>query len=212
MKTILNILAVMLLLLCQTLTALTLTRTESNPRQSNSILDGTTQLSSHSGMLLMSNNSEQPTWVSYGDESSYPKYQRVFGGDHKDGTKMYICRSKFSDEQHPGKLYQNQCYVSWNGKEHVISNNFQVLLTKDPATLDWKPLSSLSHDNITSLAVIGGAVNYGASTSRTLYICRVKLRDGVHPGKYMLRNGICYVPWGGNEQTYTSGFDVLMAK
>ncbi len=35
------------------------------------------------------------------------------------------------------------------------------------------------------------------------------LQDGVHPGKYGIGTGYCYVSWGGKEFVYSDGFDIL---
>jgi hypothetical protein len=164
------------------------------------------------GNLSMSSKPTQPTWVWYGSEQSYPGYQRVFVGNHKDGSSMYSCRAEFSDGLHPGKLYHDKCYIAWSTNEFIIGNDFQVLLTDAPAHLAWKPVSSLSPENIKDFAAIGGSTTFQGGRKYPLYICRVSLTDGVHAGKYAQVNNTCYVGWGGKSRSYTKDFSVLMTE
>jgi hypothetical protein len=42
----------------------------------------------------------------------------------------------------------------------------------------------------------------------TLYVCRARQQDGVHPGKFF--NGQCNISWGGQEIALTSGYELLV--
>jgi len=151
-------------------------------------------------------SSKQPAepflWVNYGEEQDYAGYKRVLGGTHADGSRMYICRAKRTNGMHPGKLYKNRCMVPWNGQENVFPSNYQVLLTN--TGYQWPDSFNLSPAQIEESAITGGNNNKEA-----LYICRKQLKDGLHPGKYLISSGLCYVAWGGKETTWTNGFQIL---
>lgn len=138
-------------------------------------------------------------WVLPSEEKDYPEYKRVEGGKHGDGTMMYVCRVGGTT---PGKLYKKQCLAPYGGLEYS-ADYYQVLLTN--AQYQWKAVHNLSRAQIKSGAVKGG-VDRG---NITLYVCRKKMTDGLHPGKYASNSGLCYISWGGGEKYYSDGFDVL---
>jgi hypothetical protein len=109
----------------------------------------------------------------------------------------------FPNGVHPGKLSQGQCLVSWAGKEHT-RDQWQVLLLRR-AAVTWIPIERVSPYLLAQSGVSGGTVN-----GYPLYISRRYMSDGLHPGKYT-HDGICYIPWGGRENTYKSGCEVLFA-
>jgi hypothetical protein len=139
---------------------------------------------------------------------------RVQAGKFINGTTMYVCVAYMDDGEHPGKLYMDECYVPWNGKEYVFKkkesgldhSNYEILLTPY-SYYSWIPISQFSSFDIKKWAVEGGYV--GTNSPETLYVCRMKLSDGVHPGKFLLSTGTCYVSWSGKELTFTKDFDVL---
>lgn len=141
----------------------------------------------------------------------------VEAGKHADGTMMYVCKGFMPDGSHPGKLYNGQCYVPWNGKEYVLqppqsplaplTSTYAVLTSSFP-DYSWIPFSQLPTLNVKQFAIEGGVLGDGKS-GEPLYICRMKLNDGLHAGKLLLSTGTCYVAWNGKELTSTSGFEVL---
>ena len=138
-------------------------------------------------------------WVSPDEERDYPGYRRVVGGKHQDGTTMYFCKSNFV----PGKLYKNECHYPYGGYEHVDTKIYRVLLTNKE--YQWVAANAVSRDEIKEGAVKGG-VDYG---NDTIYLCRMKMSDGMHPGKYSYKNNRCYIPWGNKEYSYPAGFELL---
>jgi hypothetical protein len=138
-------------------------------------------------------------WVSPGEERDYPAYRRVVGGKHQDGTTMYFCKFNFV----PAKLYKNECHYSYGGYERVDTKIYRVLLTNKE--YQWVAVDAVSRDEIKQGAVKGG-VDQG---NDTIYLCRMKMSDGVHPGKYSYKNNRCYIPWGNKEYSYPAGFELL---
>jgi hypothetical protein len=141
-------------------------------------------------------------WVNYGEEQDWPTYRRVFGDTHTDGNKMYVCVAQFIDGQHAGTLYRNTCFVPWGGKERSFKENYKILLTNAPYA--WTHIDNLAAAQIRKRGVRAGFVN-----DEDLYVCRKQMKDGAHPGKYLISTGLCYVPWGGKEYYFSNGFRVL---
>lgn len=141
-------------------------------------------------------------WVESPEIGNYPGYRLVEGGKHSDGTMMYICRVGGTT---PGKLYKNLCHFPMAGGETVVGR-YQVLLTN--RAYQWLKMRDISRVQIKSEAVKGG-VDEGNQKRPPLYICRKKMSDGVHPGKYSFSNNLCYIAWGDKERFYTDGFDIL---
>lgn len=118
-------------------------------------------------------------WTLANEEKDYPGYKRVEGGKLKDGTRLDICRAGYI----PGKVYQNLCLYPYAGAEGTFRYGYyEVLLTN--AQYEWKSADDVSRAEIKSGAVKGGTDKDGADT---LYICRKKMSDGVHPGKILLQ-------------------------
>lgn len=140
-------------------------------------------------------------WTLANEEKDYPGYKRVEGGKLNDGTRLDICRAGYI----PGKVYNNLCLYPYAGAESTFRYGYyEVLLTN--AQYEWKSADDVTRAEIKSGAVKGGTDKDGADT---LYICRKKMGDGVHPGKYSYKNRLCYIPWGGKEYFYRSNFAIL---
>ncbi|HEY0765852.1 MAG TPA: DM9 repeat-containing protein [Pyrinomonadaceae bacterium] len=140
-------------------------------------------------------------WALANEEGDYPGYRRVEGGALDDGTKLFICRAGYT----PGKVYKDLCLYPYGGGESTFRlGYYQVLLTN--AQYQWKSTDDVSRADIRSSAIKGGSDRDGADT---LYICRKKMSDGVHPGKYSWKNRLCYIAWGGKEYPYKGSFEIL---
>lgn len=140
-------------------------------------------------------------WLTPTEESHYPTYKRVEGGKHADGTMMYVCRFMSI----PGKLYTDGCHYSDGGWEYVRNAGYQVLVNDGGYV--WTPVDQVSRSQIKKRALVGG--ENAQDPSDTIYICRKKRADGVHPGKYSYKNNYCYIPWGNKEIYFTKGYDIL---
>ena len=133
-------------------------------------------------------------WALPNEERDYPGYRRVEGGKLDDGTRLDICRAGYI----PGKVFNNLCLYPYGGSEGIFRlGYYEVLLTN--AQYQWKAMDDVSRAEIKSSAVKGGSDKDGTDT---LYVCRKKMNDGVHPGKYSYKNRLCYIPWGGKEYFY----------
>ena len=140
-------------------------------------------------------------WALPNEERDYPGYRRVEGGALDDGTKLTICRAQTI----PGKVYKGLCLYPYAGAEGTYRlGYYEVLLTN--AQYQWKKMDDVSRADIKAGAIKGGSDRDGADT---LYICRKKMSDGVHPGKYSWKNRLCYIPWGGKEYFYRTSFEIL---
>ena len=143
-------------------------------------------------------------WVYPNDEKDYPAYQRVEGGQHQDGTMMYICQLRnYHGTIQPGKLYKRSCYYSYGGLEKSYPV-YQVLLTN--SGYQWKDSAKVPRAQIEEGRVVKGGLDQG---SDPIYVCRKQMSDGLHPGKYSYNNNLCYIPWGGKEYSYKEGFEFL---
>lgn len=176
-------------------------------------------------------------WIPLDEEARYarehPRYLRVFGGFHADGTKMYVCRGVLDHTERnpdyrtvaPGKLYRDKCYYPWNGKELIADHDYEVLRTPD--RLLWQPIDPSWHRTLSegrplisangvayprpvhefnqlSFALDGGQDQGGfGKYNTTLYMCRKQLKDGTHLGKYSPFYHFCYIPWGGKELRFS---------
>ena len=142
-------------------------------------------------------------WVPYGQEGRHPGYQRVIGGKLNDGTPLPVCRAIINGFQVPGKYYNRMCMMPWHGKELYDAQKLDIFMTKVGTT--WKAVHNLSHAQIEAGAVFAS----GGSGAGNEYICRRQMQDGLHPGKYAIGNGNCYISWGGKEYYFADGFDIL---
>jgi hypothetical protein len=165
------------------------------------------------GLDLLASKTDSPTslsptpqnaafvWALSTEEGDYRGYRRVEGGALNDGTKLSICRAGYI----PGKVYKDLCLYPYGGGESTFRlGYYEVLLTN--TQYEWKSADDVSRAEIRSGAVKGGSDKDGADT---LYICRKKMSDGVHPGKYSWKNRLCYIPWGGKEYPYKGSFEIL---
>lgn len=96
---------------------------------------------------------------------------------------LYVCRGKYRDGVHPGKLFNGRCNVGWGGHE-VSLENFEVLVERGLA--NWVPEAAEPPQ---------GVFAAGRGPAGELNVCRVYYRDGVHIGE--LRQGRCFIGWGG---------------
>jgi len=142
-------------------------------------------------------------WVPGADVDKHRGYSKVIGGQLDDGTPLPICRSLVGGYPVPGKYYNRNCIVPWNGKEVLNSRSYDFLISR--ISLEWKPVHNLSRAQIENAVV---AADGQANTGRQFF-CRMRMKDGIHPGKYAIGNGLCYIPWGGKEYSFTDGFDIL---
>ena len=140
-------------------------------------------------------------WVTPSEEKRYPTYKRVEGGKHNDGTMMYICRFMSI----PGKLYKDGCHFSDGGWEYVRDRAYELLINDGGYV--WTAVDNVSRSEIKKRAFVGG--ENSQDQSDTIFICRKKMQDGVHAGKYSYKNNYCYIPWGTREYHYSKGYDIL---
>ncbi|MFQ5526358.1 MAG: DUF3421 domain-containing protein [Thermoanaerobaculia bacterium] len=126
-----------------------------------------------------------PRWQS-GTRGSFPE-GALSGGWEPGRPDLYVCRARYADGDHPGKLVGSYCNIGWGRKEHALAD-YEVLVA--PAELaQWIP----GRDG----EVPRGAFVGGSEPSRDLYVCRAEYEGGVHPGKLVERH--CNIGYGGYE-------------
>lgn len=117
------------------------------------------------------------------------------GGQDK-GQTLYVCRAKYQNGTHVGKVLNRRCNIGWGGRE-IVLNDFEVLVQRK--RVRWvQPGQMLPK----------GAVFAGRCPEGDLYVCRGRYRDGTQIGK--LFKGKCNIGWGGKEVTLDN-YQVLVA-
>lgn len=96
---------------------------------------------------------------------------------------IYICRGAYSAGTHPGRIVNNQCSISYGGKE-VLLDNYEVLVGTGGS---WgKPQTHLA-----------GAFIAGQEGRLPLQLCRTSYQGNIFPGK-VVRN-LCHFSYQGLE-------------
>ena len=122
----------------------------------------------------------------------------AISGGSEPGRTLWVCRASYNNGVHPGKIVAQNCNIGWGGKE-ITLRNYEVL-TGNSSAVRWVAASNG--------AIPAGAVAGGSEPGRTLYICRARYNNGVHPGKVVANN--CNIGWGGAERLINS-YEVLVA-
>ncbi|XP_052125696.1 uncharacterized protein LOC113216509 [Frankliniella occidentalis] len=140
-------------------------------------------------------------WVPYPDDGALPGCA-LAGGRGVSGEALFIARAYINNKYRdyvPGKVVPSAggawaaCFT-WNGREDCRNSSFQVLCA-DSRLGEWVDCAG---GNVTDHAVYSG----GASDSERLYVCRVRDRGAVTPGKLHPSKGGCYVALEGAEVRY----------
>jgi TolA-binding protein len=116
-------------------------------------------------------------------------------GGNETGRTLPVCRARYNQGVHPGKVVGKNCNFSTGGKE-VLAPQYEVLvgnpaaLTQNPQLVRW-------------IAAQGGQVPTGAFSGGNepgrsiLPICQAPYQGGVHVGKVL--GGNCNFGYGGRE-------------
>lgn len=142
-------------------------------------------------VLVMSGGKWQPT------SSGHIPRRAVVGGYTTSGG-LLICRSRLPDGVHPGKVFQGECHVGWDGQE-MIMDPFEVLVRPHGA-MRWIPGDEDG---------VGRRCVSGRRGGRNQCICRGHYRDGLHVGKVV--NDHCNIGWDGKE-VELDDFEVLVRR
>ncbi|XP_058808970.1 LOW QUALITY PROTEIN: C3 and PZP-like alpha-2-macroglobulin domain-containing protein 8 [Phymastichus coffea] len=121
----------------------------------------------------------------------------VVGGE--DDEPFYVGRATHEGATLPGKVKPSHgvCYVPWGGAEHA-KDNYQVLCGCNPI---WVPVSG---NNIPPNAIPSGESEDG----ETLFVGRVNHEGTLTIGKIQPSHGTCYIPYAGQELSFTD-YEVL---
>lgn len=128
--------------------------------------------------------SAAPTWVA--DKAGHAPQGAIVGGSEP-GRNLIVCRAKYQNGSHPGKLVASNCNIGWGGKE--ITLPAYEVLTGDPKEIQWV---KGQNGSVPTNAFIGGE-----EPGRKLPVCRGSHNGGIHPGKIVAKN--CNIGWGGKE-------------
>jgi hypothetical protein len=116
-------------------------------------------------------------------------------GGNETGRTLPVCRARYNQGVHPGKVVGKNCNFSTGGKE-VLAPQYEVLVG-NPAVLRQSP------QLVRWIAAQGGQVPPGAFSGGNepgrsiLQICQAPYQGGVHVGKVL--GGNCNFGYGGRE-------------
>ena len=135
-----------------------------------------------------------PNWVSWDPNANQGA---VLGGQERGGTPLHVCRAKYNDGIHPGKLIDGGCKIGWGDREVRINTPFEILVRagawQAPQGNYWQRGWSGNG------AFLGGAEPANRSgPARDLFICRASYNGGLHPGKVV--DGNCNIAADGGER------------
>ncbi|MFH1058797.1 MAG: DM9 repeat-containing protein [Pseudomonadota bacterium] len=134
---------------------------------------------------------DQVRWV---PESPQPPAWLFAAGQGPAG-ELAVCRVFHRDGVHIGELRQGRCSIGWGGRELGVAP-FELLVG---GGFVWTPARD---GELPAGAVGGGMVREGE-----LFVCRARLDDGLHVGKYW--RGRCNVGHRGREELVRD-FEVLV--
>jgi hypothetical protein len=117
------------------------------------------------------------------------------------GGPLLACRAAHQNGVHPGKVWQNKCYIGWGGQE-VALDKFETLSLRPSPTA-----TPIAWVNFAGGQLPAGAVAAGQEPGRTLGVCRAQAPNGWHPGKVI--NDRCSIGFGGKE-VMVGQFQVLV--
>lgn len=119
----------------------------------------------------------------------------ISGGSEPGRSRLYVCRSKYKGNWASGKVVAGYCNIGFYGKERRQST-YDVLVGTS-SRISWSSSRSKSK-----------AMNVGKEKGKNVYVCRVRYKNGTHPGK-IAPNGNCYIGYGGKERKFTKGFQTM---
>lgn len=119
----------------------------------------------------------------------------ISGGSEPGRSRLYVCRSKYKGNWAAGKVVAGYCNIGFYGKEHRQST-YDVLVGTS-SRISWSSSRSKSK-----------AMYVGKEKGKNVYVCRVRYKNGTHPGK-IAPNGNCYIGYGGKERKFTKGFQTM---
>ena len=128
----------------------------------------------------------------------------VSAGSEYYGAPLYVARISLPSGLTPGKLSppNGGAYAGYGGLE-IFRSTYEVLTNPSNRALKWQSFSA-SPPN-------GGLVGGTDSVAGSLYAARVRRPDGmIVPGKAAFKYGLCYSPYGGKEESYSSECDILV--
>eukprot|EP00731_Ephydatia_muelleri_P017329 Em0010g427a len=128
----------------------------------------------------------------------------VCGGTDLQGEPLYVSRISLPSGTTPGKLAASHggSFASYGGLE-ISRMDYEVLTNPSGRAMTWQPFGSIP----LSGAVLGGHDNIAGD----LYVARVRRSDGMMvPAKASFKYRHCYAPYRGEEQSYSTGCDILM--
>jgi hypothetical protein len=126
------------------------------------------------------------------------------GDDPRTGSPMFICRSRYQGSMQPGKWVSGNCNIAYGGQE-ISQSSYEIAY----GNAIWLPFNRNTF----------GLIQTGTDTDGTpLYSCRLRYYGGIpgnfgnndrgyQPGK--LLNGMCHIPFGGQELVQPPPFEAL---
>ena len=135
-------------------------------------------------------------WVSASNGNIPPN--AVSGGSDFQGEQLYVARIYLPSGPTPGKLPPSHggAFASYGGVE-IARTTYDVLTNLSGRALNWQPFGVAPPNG----AILGGNNNVAGA----LYVGRARRPDGMYAsGKVSYKYRLCYVPYGGVEESYPS--------
>lgn len=133
------------------------------------------------------------------------------GGQDTDGSKLHVCRAYYMGDIIPGKgVPKKGCWVTYNGGEHKVTDEYEILTNDNNANLKW--VKETGNDKIPAGAIKGGRAENGDE----LYIGRCTISENNKStlviGKVHLQaNKGASVPFNGKEYLCSS-YELLVCQ
>ena len=130
----------------------------------------------------------------------------VCAGTEYYGAPLYVAQISLPSGRTPGKLSSTNggAYVSYGGVE-IFQARYEVLTNPSGRALKWQAFIP------NSPPPNGGFVGGIDIVAGSLYVARVRRSDGmIVPAKAAFKYGLCYAPYGGKEEAYSDGCDILV--
>lgn len=129
----------------------------------------------------------------------------IVAGSAEDGAELHIARASLELELAVGKVHigHEYAYIPYY-EEEVHQDEYEVLSNPGCVELEWV---SASCGEVPVGAVEGGTCEEG----QPIYVARCPHENDIVPGKVVPRCEVIFIPWGGEEISY-SEYEILCVK
>lgn len=134
----------------------------------------------------------------------------LFGGKIN-GKDQFLCAGYHNGVYHPGSIIGNSCVFAYDGKENKIKNYYTIQTFDKELTRLYFVWNFSQDGNLPSNIAGSQPVIVGEYKGKSVYICRVKMKNGdIHAGKAI--DNKCNVIYQGKEISYDRNFQYLKTR